>query len=73
MPDWVEGLRFSLVENQLYLRAAQRNGMEIEHWVRHALNRAAREQLRSDGIDAAAVTSPVLPAFDEAAFKKEKP
>jgi hypothetical protein len=41
LPDWLAGPDFSDEERRHYARAARRMGMEIGHWARQVLNRAA--------------------------------
>jgi hypothetical protein len=42
IPDWLAGHDFSDQERRIYSKAAHRMGMEVGHWARQVLNRAAR-------------------------------
>lgn len=49
VPVWLSELRLSARENLDYVEAARRAGLEVHHWVRQVLNRAAQEVLGGEG------------------------
>jgi hypothetical protein len=45
IPEWIDDLRISAEESELYQQAALVAGIGVEHWVRQVLNRAAKDAL----------------------------